>query len=62
MHTLILDVSIRINNKTALFKQKKKKKKFCLLSMTAASPTSSTIFLFREVVGGDLLEQVLTLQ
>lgn len=61
MHTLILDVSITINNKTALFKQKKKKK-FCLLSMTASSPTSSTIFLFREIVGGDLLEQVLTLQ
>lgn len=30
--------------------------------MTTASPTSSTIFLFREFVGGDLLEQVLTLQ
>lgn len=51
MHTLILDVSIRINNKIALFNLKKR---FCLLSMTTASSTSSTIFLLREVVGGDL--------
>lgn len=51
MHTLILNVSIRINNKIALLNLKKR---FCLLSMTTASSTSSTIFLLREVVGGDL--------